>query len=331
MGVSESFRRRREEWQIQRDAAESELRQLDAQLRALDIRREAAGLQVDYLHTQQEQTLAQMEFLQRKFTNQALYNWMRGKLSAIYYQFFDLSQSLCLMAQASLRRELNDPAATFIRGGAWSGASAGFMAGETLLLNLAEMEKVWLERDARAFEVTRTVSLARVYRELESDSFELKDRLPELLADGSGGAGQTDTEIQIAGGQLQASVHLSKLAIKDDYPASLGSNRKIKQVSVTLPALVGPYEDVRAVLNYGGNYAKNLSRGCDAIAVSHGMNDSGQFVLDFDDPRWLPFEGIPVDDNGSLTLSFPDAIGRQKALLQSLNDIILHIRYTIQP
>nr|BBF83680.1 A component of insecticidal toxin complex [Enterobacter sp.] len=331
MGLSESYRRRREEWQIQRDSAESELRQLDAQLRALEIRQEAAGLQVDYLHTQQEQTLAQMEFLQRKFTNQALYNWMRGKLSAIYYQFFDLSQSLCLMAQASLRRELNDPAATFIRGGAWNGASAGFMAGETLLLNLAEMEKVWLERDARAFEVTRTVSLARVYRALESDSFELKDRLPELLASGSGGAGQTDTEIQMAEGQLQASVHLSQLAIKDDYPANLGSNRKIKQVSVTLPALVGPYEDVRAVLNYGGNYAKNLSRGCDAIAVSHGMNDSGQFVLDFDDPRWLPFEGIPVDDDGSLTLSFPDAIGRQKALLQSLNDIILHIRYTIQP
>lgn len=331
MGLSESFRRRREEWQIQRDAADSELRQLDAQLRAMEIRHEAARLQVDYLQTQQEQTLAQMEFLQRRFTSQALYNWMRGKLSAIYFQFFDLSQSLCLMAQASLRRELNDPAATFIRGGAWNGASAGFMAGETLLLNLAEMEKVWLERDARAFEVTRTVSLARVYRTLESDSFELKDRLTDLLASGSGGAGQTDTEIQIAGGQLQASVHLSKLAIKDDYPASLGSNRKIKQVSVTLPALVGPYEDVRAVLNYGGSFAGSLSRGCDAIAVSHGMNDSGQFVLDFDDPRWLPFEGIPVDDDGSLTLSFPDATGRQKALLQSLNDIILHIRYTIQP
>lgn len=126
-------------------------------------------------------------------------------------------------------------------------------------------------------------------------------------------------------------MHLSQLAINDDYPANLGGNRKIKQISVTLPALVGPYEDVRAVLNYGGSFAGSLSRGCDAIAVSHGMNDSGQFVLDFDDPRWLPFEGIPVDDNGSLTLSFPDATGRQKALLQSLNDIILHIRYTIQP
>ncbi|HBI6869023.1 TPA: toxin [Enterobacter cancerogenus] len=329
MGQSESYRRRREEWEIQRDSAESEIRQFDAQLKALDIRYEAAGLQVEYLQTQQAQTLAQMEFLQRKFTNQALYNWMRGKLSAIYYQFFDLSQSLCLMAQESLRRELNDAAATYVRGGAWNGASAGFMAGETLLLNLTEMEKVWLERDSRALEVTRTVSLAQVYRGLGTDSFELKDKLAEMLNSGNGGSGITGTELKFSGdGQLQASVLLAKLDISNDYPAGLGQHRQIKQVSVTLPALVGPYEDVRAVLNYGGSLA--TPKGCNAIAVSHGMNDSGQFVLDFNDARYLPFEGIPVNDGGSLTLSFPDATGRQKALLQSLNDIILHIRYTIQ-
>jgi len=329
MSLSESYRRRREEWEIQRDAADSELRQLDAQLRAMEIRQEAARLQVDYLQTQQEQTLAQMEFLQRKFTNQALYNWIRGKLSAIYYQFFDLSQSLCLMAQEALRRELNDPAATYIRGGSWNGASAGFMAGETLLLNLAEMEKVWLERDARALEVTRTVSLAQVYRELDTDAFELTDKLAAMLNSGSGSSGVTNTELKFsADGQLQASVQLAKLAIGNDYPAGLGKYRQIKQVSVTLPALVGPYEDVRAVLNYGGSMV--MPKGCNAIAVSHGMNDSGQFVMDFNDARYLPFEGIPVDDSGSLTLSFPDATGRQKALLQSLNDIILHIRYTIR-
>lgn len=330
MGQSEAYRRRREEWEIQRDTAESEIRQFDAQLRALDIRFEAAGLQVEYLQTQQAQTLAQMEFLQRKFTNQALYNWMRGKLRAIYYQFFDLCQSLCLMAQESLRRELIDAAATYIRGGAWNGASAGFMAGETLLLNLAEMEKVWLERDSRALEVTRTVSLAQVYRGLPTDSFELKNKLTEMLSSGSGSSGITGTELKFSGdGQLQASVQLAKLDIGNDYPAGLGQYRQIKQVSVTLPALMGPYEDVRAVLNYGGSLA--MPKGCRAIAVSHGMNDSGQFVLDFNDARYLPFEGIPVNDSGSLTLSFPDATGSQKALLQTLSDIILHIRYTIHP
>nr|WP_270049215.1 hypothetical protein [Serratia entomophila]ULG12144.1 SppA [Serratia entomophila] len=103
--------------------------------------------------------------------------------------------------------------------------------------------------------------------------------------------------------------------------------RRVKQISVTLPALVGPYQDIRAVLSYGGSVV--MPRGCTALAVSHGMNDSGQFQLDFNDPRWLPFEGIPVGDSGSLTLSFPNAAGSQQAMLLSLSDIILHIRYTI--
>lgn len=38
---------------------------------------------------------------------------------------------------------------------------------------------------------------------------------------------------------------------------------------------------------------------------------------------------VPVSDSGTLTLSFPQADGRQKDLLLSLTDIILHIRYTI--
>ncbi|MDE9457059.1 neuraminidase-like domain-containing protein [Xenorhabdus bovienii] len=325
---SETYRRRRQEWEIQRDNADGEVRQMDAQLDALKIRREAAQMQVEYQETQQAQTQAQLELLQRKFTNKALYSWMRGKLSSIYYQFFDLTQSFCLMAQEALRRELNDKGVTFIRGGVWNGTTAGLMAGETLLLNLAEMEKAWLERDERALEVTRTVSLAQVYQALPSDSFSLTEKLTQFLRDGKGNAGVSGNELKLSSGQIAASVRLSDLNIFGDYPESLGRTRQLKQVSVTLPALVGPYEDIRAVLNYGGSVV--MPRGCSAIALSHGMNDSGQFVLDFNDARYLPFEGIPVNDSGSLTLSFPDATDRQKEILQSLNDIILHIRYTIR-
>ncbi|MGJ0638344.1 neuraminidase-like domain-containing protein [Xenorhabdus bovienii] len=325
---SETYRRRRQEWEIQRDNADGEVKQMDAQLDALKIRREAAQMQVEYQETQQAQTQAQLELLQRKFTNKALYSWMRGKLSAIYYQFFDLTQSFCLMAQEALRRELNDKGVTFIRGGVWNGTTAGLMAGETLLLNLAEMEKAWLERDERALEVTRTVSLAQVYQTLSSDSFNLAEKLTQFLRDGKGSAGITGNELKLNSGQMEASVRLSDLNIFSDYAESLGRTRQLKQVSVTLPALVGPYEDIRAVLNYGGSVV--MPRGCSAIALSHGMNDSGQFVLDFNDTRYLPFEGIPVNDGGSLTLSFPDATDRQKEILQSLNDIILHIRYTIR-
>ncbi|MCG1018548.1 MULTISPECIES: neuraminidase-like domain-containing protein [Burkholderiaceae] len=324
---SETYRRRRQEWEIQRDNADGEVKQMDAQLETLKIRREAAQLQVEYQETQQAHTQGQLELLQRKFTNKALYSWMRGKLSAIYYQFFDLTQSFCLMAQEALRRELNDSGLTFIRGGVWNGTTAGLMAGETLLLNLTEMEKAWLERDERALEVTRTVSLAKVYQALPLDSFNFTEKLTQFIREGKGSAGVSGNELKVSNGQIEASIRLSDLNIFSDYPESLGSTRQLKQVSVTLPALVGPYEDVRAVLNYAGSVV--MPRGCNAIAISHGTDDSGQFVLDFGDARYLPFEGIPVNDSGSFTLSFPDATDRQKALLQSLNDIILHIRYTI--
>ncbi|CEE90082.1 A component of insecticidal toxin complex (Tc) [Xenorhabdus nematophila str. Anatoliense] len=325
---SEAYRRRRQEWEIQRDNADGEVKQMDAQLESLKIRREAAQMQVEYQETQQAHTQAQLELLQRKFTNKALYSWMRGKLSAIYYQFFDLTQSFCLMAQEALRRELTDNGVTFIRGGAWNGTTAGLMAGETLLLNLAEMEKVWLERDERALEVTRTVSLAQFYQALSSDNFNLTEKLTQFLREGKGNVGASGNELKLSNRQIEASVRLSDLKIFSDYPESLGNTRQLKQVSVTLPALVGPYEDIRAVLNYGGSIV--MPRGCSAIALSHGVNDSGQFMLDFNDSRYLPFEGISVNDSGSLTLSFPDATDRQKALLESLSDIILHIRYTIR-
>lgn len=326
---SEVYRRRRQDWETQRNNAEFEIKQLNAQLETLAIRREAAQLQKVYLETQQAQTQAQLTILQSKFTHKALYNWLRGRLAAIYYQFYDLTVSRCLMAEQAYRYELNDKAASFIKPGAWQGTYAGLLAGETLLLNLVQMEKSYLEKDDRALEVTRTVSLAEVYAGLgEADKFIFSDQVQALLKAGSGSAGTDSNGLSIREEQLVASMQLMDLKIQDDYPVGLGAVRRIKQISVTLPALVGPYQDVQAVLSYGGSVA--MPRGCKAVAVSHGINDSGQFVLDFNDAKYLPFEGIPVDDKSGLSLSFPHALDKQAELLKSLNDIILHIRYTIR-
>lgn len=324
---SEIYRRRRQEWEIQRNAAQSEVNQIDAQLASLAVRREGAVLQKTYLETQQSQTRAQMIFLQNKFTSKALYNWLRGKLAAIYYQFYDLAVSRCLMAEEAYKWASGTESASFIRPGAWQGTYAGLMAGETLMLNLAQMEQAYLQKDQREKEVIRTVCLSEVYAALSSGAFVLADKVAELVKAGKGSTGTDDNGLKVGDKQLQATLKLSDLKIGDDYPVSLGNTRRIKQVSVTLPALVGPYQDVRAVLSYGGSVV--VPRGCEALAVSHGMNDSGQFQLDFNDARWLPFEGIPVNDGGTLTLSFPQADSQQKDLLLSLTDIILHIRYTI--
>ncbi|WP_162524133.1 neuraminidase-like domain-containing protein [Photorhabdus khanii] len=328
LSQSEAYRRRRQEWEIQRNAAESEVKQIDAQLDALDVRREASVLQKTYLETQQSQTQAQLTFLQNKFTSKALYNWLRGKLAAIYYQFYDLTVSRCLMAEKAWQWALNDTGMSFIRPGAWQGTWAGLMAGETLMLNLAQMEQKYLEKDERAKEVMRTVCLSEVYANLSSGKIDdLAAALADVINNPNKTYGDGTNGLKVENKQLQATLRLADLKIMDDYPDSLGTVKRIKQISVTLPALVGPYQDVRAVLSYGD--PKGLARGCDALVVSHGMNDSGQFQLDFNDSRRLPFEGIPVADGGTLTMSFPDATGKQKDLLLSLSDMILHIRYTI--
>ncbi|WP_051875466.1 neuraminidase-like domain-containing protein [Xenorhabdus bovienii] len=330
---SEIYRRRRQEWEIQRTNADHEVKQIDAQLKSLEIRREAAEMQKTYLETQQAQTQAQLEFLQRKFSNRALYNWMRGRLAAIYFQFYDLATSRCLMAQAAYQWETTDSAASFIKSGAWQGTYAGLLAGESLILNLVQMEDAFMKKDERALEITRTVSLAEVYSSLSGDDkFILPDAVAALLKSPEKTFGKDQNTLKIETNQLEASVNLSGLKIWEDYPQQLGAARRIKQVSVSLPALLGPYQDVQAILSYSGDM-KGIPKGCSAIAVSNGMNDSGQFQLDFNDTKYLPFEGINIPKDGdksALVLSFPNANAKQKTMLLSLSDIILHIRYTIR-
>lgn len=326
LSQSESYRRRREEWKLARDSAKSELEQIDAQLAALKISKEAANLQVDNLKLQQQQMQEHLTFLQNKFTNKALYNWLRAKLMAIYKPFYDLAVSRCRMAEMAYQYDLGETQA-FIRPGAWQGTYSGLMAGESLMLNLTQMENSYLEKDKRALEITKIVSLDDVYQGLGSNKFSF-EQVADVINNKKSQLGTAENGITLKEGQLQASIKLSDLAIDKDYPADLGNLRRVKQISVTLPALTGAYQNIRAVLNYGGSAVKPL--GCNAIAISHGMNDSGQFQLNFNDDRYLPFEGLPVNDTSTLTLSFPDATNKQKEMLLTLNDIILHINYTIR-
>lgn len=326
LSQSEAYRRRREEWASLRDSAQSELDQFDAQLAALAVRQQAMSLQLDSVKLQQQQTQEHLTFLQNKFTNKALYNWLRGKLMAIYKPFYDLTVSRCRMAEWAYQYDLGETQ-TFIRPGAWQGNYSGLMAGESLMHNLTQMENSYLEKDKRVLEITKIVSLGDVYQGLGSNKFGF-EQVADVINKSKTQLGTAENGITLKNGQLQASIKLSDLAIDKDYPAELGQLRRVKQISVTLPALTGAYQNIRAVLSYGGSAVK--PRGCSAIAISHGMNDSGQFQLNFNDDRYLPFEGLPVNDTSTLTLSFPDATDKQKEMLLTLSDIILHINYTIR-
>ncbi|WP_374018100.1 neuraminidase-like domain-containing protein, partial [Paenibacillus thiaminolyticus] len=80
--ISESYRRRREDWMLQRDIAENEAAQLDSQIAALREQMDMARKQLALAETEQAHAQAVYELQSTRFTNQALYNWMAGRLSS---------------------------------------------------------------------------------------------------------------------------------------------------------------------------------------------------------------------------------------------------------
>ncbi|MFW5436843.1 neuraminidase-like domain-containing protein [Paenibacillus apiarius] len=317
--ISESYRRRREDWLLQRDIAENEAAQLDSQIAALREQMDMARKQLALAETEQAHAQAVYELQSTRFTNQALYNWMAGRLSSLYYQMYDAALPLCLMAKQALEKEIGtDKTGGVFTLPAWNDLYQGLLAGEALLLELQKLENLWLEEDKRGMEAVKTVSLDTLLRKEtpESSFVELvKEVLDGKTPDPVGGVG-----VQLQNNIFSATLDLSVLGLDRSYNQA-EKTRRIKNLSVTLPALLGPYQDIEATLSLGG----------ETVALSHGVDDSGLFITDLNDSRFLPFEGMdPL--SGALVLSIFHAgqDGGQRLLLESLNDVIFHIRYIMK-
>lgn len=338
LAQEESYRRRREEWDIQYKSAEKEIAVLEAQIEALNVRITSAEMQIAHMETQSAHAQAQLELFRNKLTGKAMYSWLRGRLASIYYQYYDLTAYLCLMAQKSLQYEIGDLSTSWLKTGTWNGNWAGLMAGEGLMLCLGQMEVAWMKHQKRELEVTRTVSLAKFLEDKLTDgdkSLSLRDAIAALLAGTEEGAyGEGENKVELAtGNQLAVHFSLKDLGLNVDY----GKERlaRIRSIAVSLPALLGPYEDVRGHLSVSVGDV-TLPAGCHECAISRAIQDNGMFIQDgTGDPRWgarwLPFEGVALGDNApGMTLNFYGAKDGQKALLESLNDIILHIQFTVR-
>ncbi|MDC9621817.1 insecticidal toxin complex protein TccB [Xenorhabdus sp. XENO-7] len=334
LATTENYRRRREEWQIQYQQAQSEVEALTKQLDALVVREKAAQTSLQQAKAQQAQIRTMLTYLTTRFTQATLYQWLSGQLAALYYQAYDAVVSLCLSAQACWQYELGDYAATFIQTGTWNDHYRGLQVGETLQLNLHQMEAAYLARHERRLNVIRTVSLKT------------------LLGDSAFGKLKTEGKVDFT---------LSEKLFDNDYPGHY--LRQIKTVSVTLPTLIGPYQNVKATLTQTSsstllsadiNGVKYLNdptdkagdtshivtnlRASQQVALSSGMNDTGSFELRLDDERYLSFEGTGAVSKW--TLSFPRAVDKkveaktlaadpmQALLLANLNDVLVQVHYT---
>lgn len=323
------YRRRHQDWTLARDQAKLEIAQIDAQL-AVEIERETASrLLLQQTQTSLAQARTSYDFLSQRFTNSQLYQWFTHQLSSFYYQVYDSTFSLCQFTERSWRYETADSTTQpFFQNQAWNSTYRGLGPGERMKLALMKMKNAWLLGNERELEIRKTVSLSNLHLKENITPSINKPWNHTLAADNTPIKGIKAILLDTGSCEFE----LPQALFDHDYPGHC--LRRIKSISISLPAVLGPYEDIRATLTQTDSEvvlpgaAKTVMKSLRAnqqIALSTGIDDSGLFTLSFQDDRYLPFEYTGAVSKWQL--SFPNHAA-QKSMLESLTDIIVHVQYT---
>ena len=314
MGI---YERRYDEWKLQERVAKKQLKGIDKQIEAMEIRKQIAeeDLKTHALQIENERKMG--DFIQSKFTNKELYDWMIGQIGSVYYKSYQMAHDLAKKAEMCYRFELGNTD-SFISYGYWDSMKKGLQCADHLIHDIKNMETNYMNKNKRDYEITKHISLARL------DPFALI-RLQET--------GVCDFDVPEA---------LFDMDFSGQY------FRRLKSVRISIPCIAGPYTSVSAKLSMISNkYRKDVSpnniagtgyaedTGNDerfeynigaiqSIATSSAQNDGGVFELNFRDERYLPFENTGAISSWRLEL--PEEV--RQFDYSTISDIIVHMSYT---
>jgi hypothetical protein len=308
------YQRRQEEWTHQAALATKELEQVNKQIIAAEIRLSMAEYELQNHDLQTENSQKVDAYLRDKFTNQELYSWMAGQISAIYFQTYQLAFDVAKRAEKTFRHELGLTDSNFIQFGYWDSLKKGLLAGIKLQHDLRRLDVAYLEQHKRLYEITKHVSLLR------------HNPLALITLKETG----------------QCEVTLPEALFDMDYPGHY--SRRIKSVSLTIPCITGPYTSINCTLtllssktrvnttaNTAAVYAAQEEGhvvssfgSIQSIATSHAQNDSGMFELDFRDERYLPFEGAGAVSTWRIEMP-KDC---NAFAFNTISDVVLRLHYT---
>ena len=312
------YQRRAEDWQLQQTLAQDDVKQIQYQILAAQYQQAFAQQEIAQLEKQVSQLQAVKDFLKNKFTSQQLYQWTLGQLSTLYFQAYQLAYTMAQQAEQAWQFERGKQQ-TFTHPGHWNELYHGLVAGEALQLDLQRMEKAYMDQNERKLEIEKVISLNQLSPQA-------------LLALKSKGS---------------CIIELTEKDFDFDYPGHYF--RQIKNISLSFPSLLGPYQNIHATLTQTSNrtllqadaagvqYLLGVTkeqpdnsilrvdaRVYQQVALSQGLNDSGLFELNFNDERYLPFEGTGAISNWQLDMPKED-----NALhFDSLVDVVIRLRYT---
>ena len=298
---------------------------------ASQIQQAAAELQsVQQQGVVLEQNITQMRkvelFVTRdRFTRRELYEWLRGRMTGLYFQSYQLAHQVAQGAQWAWQFERGH-SQEILTNGYWENLYQGLLAGESLSLDLLRLEQAYMQQDARRLELVKTLSLTNSAIAIDEQG-QFVDLLEELRS------------------RRSIMFTLSPRLFDADFPGHY--LRQINSLSITFPAVSSAYENFNATLRQVNDHTllipdadvavemltnvrsnpqirSNFRNNREAVAFSRGINDSGLFQLNFNDPRYLPFEGTGAISTWQLDLA--PSISDQT--LASLTDVVIELRYT---
>ncbi|MDN5201284.1 neuraminidase-like domain-containing protein [Fulvivirgaceae bacterium BMA10] len=317
--IVSGYQRREDEWKFQKTLAQYEQDQINAQIEANKTQQEISQQDLQIHKQSITQNEAIDEFLTSKFTNEQLYQWMISRISSVYFQTYSMAYQLAQSAQSAYQFEINTDQ-SFVNFGYWDDLHKGLLAGENLMMSLNQLEKAFLQNNARRLSIEKSISLLQ----LDPNALLAFERTGECI------------------------FSFSEKLFDDDFPGQY--DRRIATISISIPAVIGPYQNLTATLVQLSNQivakpdakavefllgedgatmpdASNLRVNWGVnqmIAISKGVNDNGMFELNFNDPRYLPFEWTGAVSTWKLSMpkssNFID--------YESLSDVIIDIKYT---
>jgi hypothetical protein len=316
-----NFHHRQDTWTQNAAEAQIQIDQTQYQIAASNLALQVAQ-QNQILHQEQIDNIQkQLDFLNSKFTNDALYTWMVSSLSSTYFQSYQLAYQMCKQVERCYQFELGLRNTSFIQFGYWDSLYKGLLAGETLNHDLRRMQSSYLQQNSRRFEISRYVSLGM----LDPTAFQ------KLLVTGA------------------CDFTLPESLFDMDYPGHY--NRRLTRVSMTVvyPS-PGKFDNVKATLTMMSNqvrvatdttsgyaenpvgsdsrFAYNYAAVPQKIVMGSAQDDPGLFLTaiasNIVDQRYLPFENAGAVS--SWHLDMPQI--NNEVDLSTVGDVWLHLYYT---
>ncbi len=307
-GIEGSNERRKAEWKQQLKLAKQEKKQLEKQEKAAEIRKTIAQKDLEIHQERMKQTDELDEFYLNKFTNLGLYDYLCSNLNLLFREAYNVAYDLAKVAEQAYQFEIDDDEGEtiFIATDNWQFDRAGLLSGQKLLLQLQQMEKSYLEKNTRRYEITQSFSLNMLD----------PSQLVSLRQEGS------------------CQFLIPEIAFDVSYPGQY--KRFIKSVSITIPCVVGPTQNISAKLTLISSDIRTEPKIDDSVLVptdvgkltsiyvSGGQNDRGMFEFSFRDERYNPFEGAGAISTWKLDL--PSAI--RPFDYDTISDVMISISYT---